>query len=191
MASSLGLSDGMDIEEAAIMSLNYETPASSWPVPLKLGIAQAILNWRRSDLRRHEATLCKIVGPRELNAKDLAYWETHVRNSHVPYDRRCQTCVRGSATGRAHRRCLTPSAYTLSLDICGPVRTRGESQEGKKFRYLLVGAYSHPRLDLPKDHKMPAVEEEYDIEPELGPFEEEDKTDDPPEEEDEEQKDPQ
>ncbi|CAE7211932.1 GIP, partial [Symbiodinium necroappetens] len=188
MASSLGLSDGMDIEEAAIMSLNYETPAPSWPVPLKLGIAQAILNWRRSDLRRHEATLCKIVGPRELNAKDLAYWETHVRNNHVPYDRRCQTCVRGSATGRAHRRCLTPSAYTLSLDICGPMRTRGESQEGKKFRYLLVGAYSHPRLDLPKDHKMPAVEEEYDIEPELDPFEEEDKTDEPPEEEDEEQK---
>ena len=96
MASSLGLSDGMDIgiEEAAIMSLNYETPASAWPVPLGLGIAQAILNWRRSDLRRHEATMCKIVGPRELNAKDLAYWETHVRNNHVPYDRRCQTCVR-------------------------------------------------------------------------------------------------
>ncbi|CAE7478551.1 RE1, partial [Symbiodinium necroappetens] len=188
MASSLGLSDGMDIEEAAIMSLNYETPASSWPVPLKLGIAQAILNWRRSDLRRHEATLCKIVGSRELNAKDLAYWETHVRNNHVPYDRRCQTCVRGSATGRAHRRCLTPSAYTLSLDICGPMRTRGETQEGKKFRYLLVGAYSHPKLDLPRDHKLPAVEEEDDIEPELDPFEEEDKTDDPLEEEDEEQK---
>ena len=188
MASSLGLSDGMDIEEAAIMSLNYETPASSWPVPLKLGIAQAVLNWRRSDLRRHEATLCKIVGPRELNARDLAYWETHVRNNHVPYDRRCQTCVRASATGRAHRRCLTPSAYTLSLDICGPMRTRGESQEGKKFRYLLVGAYSHPRLDLPKDHKMPPVEEEDVVEPELDPFEEEDKPDDPPEEEDEEQK---
>ncbi|CAE7494560.1 GIP, partial [Symbiodinium necroappetens] len=163
MASSLGLSDGMDIEEA-------------------------ILNWRRSDLRRHEATLCKIVGPRELNAKDLAYWETHGRNNHIPYDRRCQTCVRGSATGRAHRRCLTPSAYTLSLDICGPMRTREESQEGRKFRYLLVGAYSHPKLDLPRDHKMPEVDEEDDVEPELDPFEEEDKIDAPPEEEDAEQK---
>ena len=68
------------------------------------------------------------------------------------------------------------------------MRTRGESQEGKKFRYLLVGAYSHPRLDLPRDHKMPAVDEEEDIEPELDPFEEEDKVDVPPEEEDEEQK---
>ena len=129
-----------------------------------------------------------MVGNRNLNAKDLAYWQNHINNNHVPYDKRCRTCVRGSATGRAHRRCLTPSAYTLSMDICGPMRTRGESPDGKKFRYLLVGAYAHPKLELPKDRSLPPVEEEDEIEAELNPLEEDEKVPQPDEEEDEEQK---
>ena len=188
MASSLELSDGMNIEEAHIPDLNYEKPPSSWPSALKYGLAQAMVNWKRSAARWAEPSLCAMVGNRNLNAKDLAYWQNHINNNHVPYDKRCRTCVRGSATGRAHRRCLTPSAYTLSMDICGPMRTRGESPDGKKFRYLLVGAYSHPKLDLPKDHALPPVEEEVEIEAEMDPFEEEDKELQPDVEDDEEQR---
>ena len=188
MASSLELSDGMTIEEAHIPDLNYEKPPSSWPSALKHGLAQAMVNWKRSAARWAEPSLCAMVGNRNLNAKDLAYWQNHINNNHVPYDKRCRTCVRGSATGRAHRRCLTPSAYTLSMDICGPMRTRGESPDGKKFRYLLVGAYSHPKLDLPKDYALPPVEEEDEIEAEMDPFEEEDKELQPDVEDDEEQR---
>ncbi|CAE7478405.1 RE1, partial [Symbiodinium necroappetens] len=188
MASSLELSDGMNIEEAHIRDLNYEKPPSSWPSALKYGLAQAMVNWRRSALRWAEPSLCAMVGNRNLNAKDLAYWQNHINNNHVPYDKRCRTCVRGSATGRAHRRCLTPSAYTLSMDICGPMRTRGESPDGKKFRYLLVGAYAHPKLELLKDKSLPPVEEEDEIEAELDPLEEDEKVPQPDEEEDEEQK---
>ena len=187
MASSLELSDGMNIEEAHIRDLNYEKPPSSWPSALKYGLAQAMVNWKRSAARWAEPSLCAMVGNRNLNAKDLAYWQNHINNNHVPYDKRCRTCVRGSATGRAHRRCLTPSAYTLSMDICGPMRTRGESPNGKKFRYLLVGAYSHPKLDLPKDHALPPVEEEDEIEAEMDPFEEEEKEPQTEVEDDEEQ----
>ncbi|CAE7520995.1 RE1 [Symbiodinium sp. CCMP2456] len=188
LASSLEVSQGMSIEEAEIITLNNSTPASSWPTTLKAGLAQSMVSWRRSDLRRHEATLCKVVGSRDLNAKDLAYWQNHIKNNHVPYDKRCRTCVRASATGRAHRRCLTPSSYSLSLDICGPMRTRGESPDGKGYRYLLVGAYSHPKLELPRDVKLPPVEEEEDVEPELDPFEEEDIAPRPEDADDEEQK---
>ncbi|CAE7914211.1 GIP, partial [Symbiodinium sp. KB8] len=187
LASSLGMSDGLDVDEAMIPTLNYTTPASSWPSTLKVALAQALLNWRRSDMRRHEAVLSKLIGNRELNAKDLEYWQRHINNNHLPYDRRCKTCVRSSGTGRAHRRCLTPSAYSLSLDIAGPMRTKGESPDGKKYRYLLVGAYTHPKLDLPKDIPFPDEEEE-EIEPELDPFEEDEGATVPDEEEDDEQK---
>ncbi|CAE7617868.1 GIP [Symbiodinium sp. CCMP2456] len=142
LASSLEVSQGMDIEEAAIISLNYGTPDSSWPTALKAGLAQSMLNWRPNDLQRHEVTLCKVVGSRDLNAKDLAYWQTHIKNNHVPYDK----------------------------------------------RYLLVGAYCHPKLDLPRDVKLPPVEEEEIVEPGLDPFEEEDKEPRPEEADDEEQK---
>ncbi|CAE7208082.1 RE1, partial [Symbiodinium necroappetens] len=158
LASSLELSDGLDVDEAMIPTLNYATPASSWPSTFKLALAQALLNWRRSDMRRHEAVLSKLIGNRELNAKDLEYWQ-----------------------------CLTPSAYSLSLDIAGPMRTKGESPDGKKYRYLLVGAYTHPKLDLPKDIPFPDDEDE-EIEPELDPFEEDEGAAVPDEEEDDEQK---
>ena len=175
------------MDEAMVPTLNYATPASSWPATFKIALAQALLNWRRSDMRRHEAVLSKLIGNRELNAKDLEYWQRHINNNHLPYDRRCKTCVRSSGTGRAHRRCLTPSAYSLSLDIAGPMRTKGESPDGKKYRYLLVGAYSHPKLELPKDVPFPDEEEE-EIEPEIDPFEEDEGAVVLDEEEDDEQK---
>ncbi|CAE7224887.1 GIP, partial [Symbiodinium sp. CCMP2456] len=163
LASSLEVSQGMNIEEAEIITLNYSTPASSWPTTLKAGLAQSMVSWRRSDLRRHEATLCKVVGSRDLNAKDLAYWQNHIKNNHF---------------------LMTKDAAR----VCAPARRAGPIDDGKGYRYLLVGAYSHPKLELPRDVKLPPVEEEDDVEPELDPFEEEDTAPRPEDADDEEQK---
>ena len=29
-----------------------------------------------------------MIGNRELSAKDLEYWQRHINNNHLPYDRR-------------------------------------------------------------------------------------------------------
>ena len=79
------------------------------------------------------------------------------------------TRVRGAATGRAHRRCVAPPAYTLGLDIAGPFRAKGESSSEKGLRYLLVGACCHPRIDSAKDEDAPE-EEDPEIEAEIDPF---------------------
>ena len=189
MASTLSISDGIVVTEAEIPRLNYPTPESTWPMNLQRGLAEAMVQWRRSDLRRYEAVMCKMVSRKEMNAKDLAYWESHVANGHVPYDRRCRTCARAAATGRAHRRCVAPSAYTLGLDIAGPFRSKGVSASEKGLRYILVGAYSHPKLDIYKEADLPGPEDDVDLEPEMDPFEEEPReTEHPDEEDDEEQK---
>ncbi|CAE7339861.1 RE1 [Symbiodinium sp. KB8] len=77
-------------------------------------------------------------------------------------------------------------------DLCpGKCNREGASTMFDPERLHVVLGHLRPyedSLDLPRNHKMPAVDEEEDIEPELDPFEEEDKVDVPPEEEDEEQK---
>ncbi|CAE7319363.1 RE1, partial [Symbiodinium sp. CCMP2592] len=125
MAGTLPISDGLTVEESEIPRLNYPSPESSWPVELKTGLAEAMVQWRNGSRRQREAMMCKLAGPKEMNARDLAYWEKPVADGHVPYDRRCRTCVRAAATGRAHRRCVAPSAYTLGIDIAGRRPTGG------------------------------------------------------------------
>ena len=91
MASTLPISDGLDITEGDIPRLNFPTPSSTWPPSLLRGLAGAMVQWRRSDLRRQEIVMSKIAKSKEMNAQELAYWEKHVSRGHVPYDRRCQT----------------------------------------------------------------------------------------------------
>ena len=86
MASTLPISDGLDITEGDIPRLNYPKTDSTWPTSLLRGLAGAMVQWQRSDLRRHEIVMSKIVKPKEMNARELAYWEKHVANGHVPYD---------------------------------------------------------------------------------------------------------
>ncbi|CAE7314587.1 GIP [Symbiodinium sp. CCMP2456] len=52
-----------------------------------------------------------------------------------------------AATGKQHRATLHPSAYTLSLDIAGPIKGHGLSPDGKHFRFFLVGAFRLPVLE--------------------------------------------
>ena len=92
-----------------------------------------------------------------------AAWRLHVARGHTPYRRDCSVCVRNAATGRQHRATLHPSAYTLSMDIAGPIKGRGLSPDGKYFRFFLVGAFRMPvveggigRDDELRGHPLPA-----------------------------------
>ena len=105
-----------------------------------------------------------------MSEAELRQWEARIRNGHVPYSRHCATCVRTAGTGKAHRRTLAPSAYTLSLDLAGPFRHRAECADGSGFRYALVGSYCHPRLEGFKDEEIPEAPNIDEEEPE-DPFE--------------------
>eukprot|EP00439_Symbiodinium_sp_Y106_P067020 s115_g11.t1 len=93
-------------------------------------------------------------------------WKLHVMRNHTPYRRDCSVCVRNAATGKQHRATLHPTAYTLSVDIAGPIKGHGLSPDGKHFRFFLVGAFRLPvveggigRDDELHGHSLPAEEE--------------------------------
>ena len=109
----------------------------------------------------------------DMSETELRQWERHVREGHLPYDRRCRTCVRTAGTGRAHRRVIAPSAYTLSLDIAGPFRVKGETSAGSSYRYALVASYVHPKLEGFHDYDIPDNEAEID---EVDPLDVEEET---------------
>ena len=103
---------------------------------LRLKLGAAIQAWRVGPYTvRAARALARLGGNLEdMSDAELRRWERHVRDGHVPYDRRCRTCVRTAGTGKAHRRVLAPSAYSLSLDIAGPFRvTKAKLLPGPPF----------------------------------------------------------
>ena len=86
----------------------------------------------------------------DMSDRDLKKWAQHVRDGHVPFNGRCKTCVETSATGKAHRRVLAPSCYTLSVDVVGSIRAKGETADSKKYKYVLAGSYTMPKLEVYK-----------------------------------------
>ncbi|CAE7684535.1 TY5A, partial [Symbiodinium sp. KB8] len=131
-----------------------------WSLDFNKMITQGILSWRR----RPEPLMMYAAKTEAggLGLEELRKWRRHIANGHLPYDRRCKTCVETAATGRSHRRVIAPSCYTLSLDLCGPFRTKGETADAKGYRYALVGNYTMPMIEGYKDHKIPedTLEEE-------------------------------
>ena len=140
------------------------TPPALWSASLRMTIGAAIQTWRTAPHTvRAARALARLGGNLEdMSESDLRQWERHVRDGHLPFDRRCRTCVRTAGTGRAHRRVLAPSAYTLSLDIAGPFRAKGETASGSSFRYALVASYIHPKLEGFHDYDIPDNEAEID-----------------------------
>ena len=124
-----------------------------WSLDFNKMITQGILSWRR----RPEPLMMYAAKTEAggLGLEELRKWRRHIANGHLPYDRRCKTCVETAATGRSHRRVIAPSCYTLSLDLCGPFRTKGETADAKGYRYALVGNYTMPVIERYKDHKIP------------------------------------
>ncbi|CAE7300896.1 RE1, partial [Symbiodinium natans] len=191
-ATNLNVPNGFLVPNFEALSQSTP-PRSQWPDELKQRLYTGMKLWRvYGDEGMRLRMMARMTKPVNMTEKELKHWEDHVKAGHIPYDRRCQTCVRTAATGRAHRRTLAPSAYSLSLDIAGPFRARGETADSARYRYLLVGAYCHPKLEACRESPNP--EEEAEVQDDgLGvdnddPMEEEDKGDPVEEEDDDYQK---
>ncbi|CAE7605479.1 GIP [Symbiodinium sp. CCMP2592] len=147
-----------------------------WPPSLYNEIVNGIYNWWKFPngwaIKKMDATFDQMKEPERRR------WIRHVKNGHLPFERRCRTCIESCATGRAHRRVLAPSCYVLSMDLCGPFRVKGEYGGSKGFKYALIGAYVMPKLHESKEAPIPDYTpeeeeafEEDDLMDEVGPEE--------------------
>ena len=151
--------------ESIVTNLDYDKELKTvtngggrWTMSFKEETAEAMKRWDKvPESRQVRVWMAKMDKVREksflesLSDKELAQWKVHVRNNHIPYNRKCKACVESSATGRKHVRIKSPSAYCLSLDICGPFRARGSDPDHRDYRYALVGAYVIPRIVEPSN----------------------------------------
>ena len=154
----------LDLGGTPVDPQGFDTPSSAWSSSLRLKLGEAMRAWRLGPYTvRAARALARVGGNLEdMSEAELRQWERHVRDGHLPFDRRCRTCVRTAGTGRAHRRVLAPSAYTMSLDIAGPFRAKGETTAGTAFHYALVASYVHPKLEGFHDYDIPDTEAEID-----------------------------
>ena len=75
------------------------TGAVVWTAELRRALFCAIQHHRSLIAIR------RLEGPLSTMTKDeLARWTLHVKNGHLPYNKRCKTCVAARATGYQHRR---------------------------------------------------------------------------------------
>ena len=159
VATNLALRGGDDYgwgPGVEVASANTRT----WSEPFIRMIADGIKCWKR---RPEPLVLCSGgVKDSPWSPEEERKWRRHVENGHLPYNKRCRTCVETAATGRSHRRVIAPSCYTLGLDLCGPFRVHGETADAKGYRYALMGVYTMPRLIGFRDYKIPGEEEEVD-----------------------------
>ncbi|OLP83551.1 Retrovirus-related Pol polyprotein from transposon TNT 1-94 [Symbiodinium microadriaticum] len=81
-----------------------------------------------------------------------ASWRLHVARNHQPFRRDCSVCVRNSAAGHQHRTTMHPMAYSLSVDVVGPLKGYGRSPDGKFFKYFVIGAMRIPKVDGAEGH---------------------------------------
>ena len=70
-------------------------------------------------------------------------WDQHVRQDHLPRRRDCYHCLQGELQSKAHRSVPVPQAYSLSVDLVGPM-TPGQDEYHPQVRYGLVGVYAFP-----------------------------------------------
>ncbi|CAE7264690.1 unnamed protein product, partial [Symbiodinium microadriaticum] len=143
--------------EGELLPERYPT---TWSSAMHQNIVQAIKQWKEAPNTLEVARMLhKLDGPiHDMSEAEIRKWKRHIRNGHLPYEKRCRTCVRSSATGRAHRRVVAPSCYVVNIDVCGPFRQKGEYQEAKGYRYALVAGYVMPKIEGYKDY--PIAEDE-------------------------------
>ncbi|CAE7352485.1 RE1, partial [Symbiodinium necroappetens] len=72
-----------------------EKAPTAWNIQLLKGISEGVDEWRRwPDQVRQAHLLCKMDGRLEdMSEKELKQWAKHVRDGHVPFNKRCRTCV--------------------------------------------------------------------------------------------------
>ena len=172
LTQTVDTNDGNAFLVATNLHLPTERPSSGtrlyhsrmWTPTFYQHLVEAIVRWRRfpNDLMIARV-MKKMDGPLHgMTEAERAKWIRHIRNNHVPFEKRCKTCIQTSATGRAHRRVIAPSCYVLSVDLCGPFRVKGDFAGAKGYRYALIGAYVMPKLSGYKDAPVqePDPEEE-------------------------------
>ena len=145
-----------DVSESIATNLRFEpgpptstSGGTAWTLEFKQAVVEAVAKWGREPealqvmkwVKKLDAEPGKFL--ESFSDKELAMWRTRVKNNHIPYHRRCKTCVTSSGTGKIHRRVRHPSSHCLSLDIAGPFRHKASDPNHKDYRYLLVGAFDH------------------------------------------------
>ena len=109
-------------------------------------------------------------------------WKAHLLRGHVPYRKDCRYCVEGAGLGMQHRKVKNPQAYTLSVDLFGPMPgpEKGRDEQSisgnPHLRFGLIGVFRLPRSavdtrvkeDLPKDKsstgeivELPRIQDEF------------------------------
>ncbi|CAE7897047.1 GIP [Symbiodinium microadriaticum] len=160
VATNLELCGGDDVGWGPGVEAYNKAP-KGWSLSFQRMLAKGIFAWRRVP---EPLMLCAARGGDEaMSPEELRRWKRHVANGHLPYNRRCRTSVETAATGRSHRRVIAPSCYTLSLDLCGPFRVKGETADAKGYRYALVGNYTMPLISGYKDYQIPEELLEQDL----------------------------
>ena len=157
---SLVLEEMCSEEVAGVMATNLDfilplecttSTSMTWSSSFKTAIVDAARRWRKEPEALQVVKWAKKLDVKGFlegfSEKELRMWRTHVRNNHTPYNRRCRTCVASSGVGRMHRRIKHPSAHCLSLDIAGPFRNKAADPDHRDYRYMLVGAYTYPKLE--------------------------------------------
>eukprot|EP00439_Symbiodinium_sp_Y106_P029796 s3022_g3.t1 len=78
-------------------------------------------------------------------------WRSHIIRGHMPYRKDCKFCVEGAGLGIQHRRAKNPQAYTLSVDLFGPMTgpEKGRDEQSVSanphLKFGLVGAFRFPK----------------------------------------------
>ena len=136
---------------------------AAWTSSFKTAIVEAVRRWQKEPESLQVVKWAKKLDVKGFlegfTEKELRMWRTHVRNNHTPYNRRCRTCVASSGVGRMHRRVKHPSAHCLSLDVAGPFRQKAADPDHRDYRYMLIGAYTYPKLEMPEGKSGRAKDE--------------------------------
>ncbi|CAE7197715.1 GIP [Symbiodinium sp. CCMP2592] len=143
-----------------------------------------------TEMGLFDISISQFTGERYVKLAKLdgdAAWRLHVMRGHQPFRRDCSVCVRNSASGRQHRTTMHPMAYSLSVDVVGPLKGYGKSPDGKFFKYFVIGAFRIPQVEGAhghpevRGHPIPADDDSTDDEDQLS---EEEEADDGPVESD-------
>ena len=93
-----------------------KSPACVWPQEFLEQVVLALRDWGKV--------------PRMLKMS-AEQWRDHVRRGHLPFRADCAVCVQAGGTGRRHSRVEHPSAFVLSADLSGPVKTGGVDPDAR------------------------------------------------------------
>ena len=127
--------NGMRMRWHADGPVPEKSPACVWPQEFLEQVVFALRDWGKV--------------PRMLKMS-AEHWREHVRRGHLPFRADCAVCVQAGGTGRRHSRVEHPSAFVLSADLSGPVKTGGVDPDArgafpKPFKYVFAAKLRIPR----------------------------------------------